>query len=196
LIVIFSLKGSDASWKGDVETPPQFLEFSDDEEEQKVKRMLMQQKKSARNGQNAGNRQHKPTAYEERMNMINIMKTAECNRNRSNQRVNSAFNPFSGGSRGSRDTPSAVNWATNSNVRFGGSPLRFVGSSNWNWTTQAPSAPAYNSPSFMRAPRFAVPPPDWGHLPFRAPSSVPPPIGTTPSAAWFMLPPPSPPPGT
>lgn len=38
MIFIGRMKGSDASWKGDMEPPPGCEEYSDDEEERKAKK--------------------------------------------------------------------------------------------------------------------------------------------------------------
>lgn len=150
------MKGSDASWKDDVEPPAQFLEFSDDEEERKAKHALKEQKKKANasaaevgeSSESSANKRHRPTPYEERMNKRNLEKTAEVNKRNqqpSNQpqqgigygrgmvpgrgRAN-FYNPF--GPRydnvpgQAAGPPSDIQWSPNNSFYLGQNPFDFT----------------------------------------------------------------------
>lgn len=72
LIIFLRVKGSDASWMGDNEVPPEHVDYSDDEEERKVRRSS---KKSSTSETRKRNSLERHKDFEKDMNVKNIIDT-------------------------------------------------------------------------------------------------------------------------
>lgn len=215
LIFVYRLKGSDASWKDDVEPPAQFLEFSDDEEERKAKHALKEKKKKAavasaeggESSESSANKRHRPSPYEERMNKRNLEKTAEINK-RNQQASNQPQQGMMGYGRGMVPGRGRANFYNPFGPRYDNAPGQAVGppsdiqwsSNNSFYVGQNPYE--FTQQRFRMAGQFEPPrvPQRVPRSPFAAVgrgrfTSFPPPglwfVNRPPGAPW----PPPPPPG-